>query len=51
MAYSCNEEFELYHNNELHYFYPEKDRQQAARWALLVDMLAERRQKQKGETE
>ena len=46
LAYSCNEEFELYHNNELHYFYPEKDRQQASRWALLVDMLAERRKKQ-----
>ena len=46
LAYSCNEEFELYHNNELHYFYPEKDRQQAARWALLVDMLAEKRKKQ-----
>ena len=43
LAYSCNEEFELYHNNELHYFYPEENRQQAARWALLVDMLAERR--------
>ena len=49
MAYSCNEEFELYHNNELHYFYPEKDRQQVARWALLVDMLAERRRKKEGE--
>lgn len=43
LAYSCNEEFELYHNNELHYFYPKEKRQQAARWALLVDMLAERR--------
>ena len=43
LAYSCNEEFELYHNNELHYFYPEENRQQVSRWALLVDMLAERR--------
>ena len=51
LAFSCNEEFELYHNNELHYFYPEQDRLQVARWALLVDMLAERRQKTKGETE
>ena len=51
LAYSCNEEFELYHNNELHYFYPEKNRQQVSRWALLVDMLAERRQRNKGETE
>ena len=51
LAYSCNEEFELYHNNELHYFYPEENRQQAARWALLVDMLAERRKRNIGETE
>ena len=51
LAFSCNEEFELYHNNELHYFYPEQDRLQVARWALLVDMLAERRQRIKGETE
>lgn len=51
LAYSCSEEFELYHNNELHYFYPVKNRQQAARWALLVDMLAERRTENKGETE
>ena len=51
LAFSCNEEFELYHNNELHYFYPEENRMQVARWALLVDMLAERRQRIKGETE
>ena len=51
LAYSCSEEFELYHNNELHYFYPVKNRQQAARWALLVDMLAERRTENKGGTE
>ncbi len=43
LAFSCNEEFELYHNNELHYFYPVESRQQVARWALLVDMLAEKR--------
>ena len=50
MAFSCNEEFELYHNNELHYFYPEENRQQVSRWALLVDMLAERRKENRGET-
>lgn len=43
MAYSCNEEFELYHENKLYYFYPEKNRRQAARWALAVDLLTRRR--------
>ena len=31
-AFSCGEEFELYHENELHYFYPKENRRQAARW-------------------
>ena len=43
LAFSCGEEFELYYDGELHYFYPEKDRSQCARWALLVDMMAEKR--------
>lgn len=43
LAFSCSQEFELYHNEELMYFYPTEHRQQVARWALLVDMLAERR--------
>ncbi len=43
LAFSCNEEFELYHNDELHYFYPVENRLQVARWALLVDMLAKKR--------
>ena len=43
MAFSCNEEFELYHRDELHYFYPTENRRQAARWALAVDLLAARR--------
>ena len=41
LCFSCGEEFELYHDNLLHYFYPLTDRQQVARWALLVDLLAE----------
>ena len=43
LAYSCGKEFELYHQNELYYFYPTAHRQQCARWALLVDLLAEQR--------
>ena len=43
LAYSCNEEFELYHNDELHYFYPVDNRKQTVRWALLIDILAEAR--------
>ena len=49
LAFSCGEEFELYHENELHYFYPLEDPQQAARWALAVDLMAERRNDRKGE--
>ena len=43
LAFSCSEEFELYHEGELHYFYPQEDPAQAARWALAVDLMAERR--------
>ena len=43
LAFSCGEEFELYLDNELHYFYPETEPRQAARWALAVDLMAERR--------
>ena len=43
LAFSCGQEFELYHRDELYYFYPERDRNQVARWALAVDLLNERR--------
>lgn len=43
LAFSCNEEFELYHNEELHYFYPVENRRQTARWGLLADIYAEAR--------
>lgn len=43
LAYSCNEEFELYHKGELHYFYPVNNRRQTVRWALLIDILTEMR--------
>lgn len=49
LAFSCAEEFELYHNNELHYFYPLEHPEQAARWGLAADLLAERRKTRKGE--
>ena len=45
MAFSCAKEFELYYHNELHYFYPVKDPVQVIRWALFIDIFAERRQK------
>lgn len=40
IPFSCGEEFELYYNNELYYFYPEEERLQCARWALISDMLS-----------
>lgn len=43
LAFSCGTEFEVYHNGDLYYFYPVENPQQTARWALLVDMFAERR--------
>ena len=45
LCFSCGKEFELYHDGLLHYFYPLSERNQVARWALLVDLLAENRQK------
>ena len=43
LAFSCGKEFELYYQGELYYFYPTEQRQQVTRWALLIDLLAERR--------
>ena len=43
LPFSCGEEFEVYHQNKLYYFYPETDRQQVARWALIVDLLTGKR--------
>ena len=40
IAYSPNEEFELYYQNELYYFYPPKgERNVCTRVALLFEML------------
>ncbi len=51
LAFSCNQEFELYHDGRLHYFYPEQQSRQVARWALFVDLLAERRCERNAEHE
>ena len=49
MAFSCGKEFEVYHEGELFFFYPEQQPQQAARWALAVDLLTERRRAEKND--
>ena len=41
MPFSCNAEFETYHNGDLYYFYPTENPRQAVRWALLVDRRKE----------
>ena len=43
LPFSCNEEFEVYHDDELYYFYPVNEPRQVARWALAVDLMNERR--------
>ena len=43
LPFSCDEEFETYFHDNLYYFYPKENRRQAARWALLVDLLNERK--------
>lgn len=43
LPFSCNTEFETYHNNDLYYFYPTENPRQVARWALLVDLMKETR--------
>ena len=50
LPFSCGEEFECYYRDELYYFYPLEERRQVARWALLTDLLTERREKQADET-
>ena len=49
MAFSCGLEFEVYYEGELYFFYPEQQPQQAARWALAVDLLTERRRAEKND--
>lgn len=39
LAFSCNEEFEFYYENDLYYFYPIENPKQCVKWALVVDEL------------
>lgn len=39
LAFSVNEEFECYYNDELYYFYPNNNSKQCVKWALLVDEM------------
>lgn len=41
LAFSCDEEFEFYHNFELYYIYPEH-KEAIAKWSMLWDILRER---------
>ncbi|MCR4648492.1 MAG: 1-acyl-sn-glycerol-3-phosphate acyltransferase [Lachnospiraceae bacterium] len=43
MAFSCSKEIEFYRGEELYFFYPKKDRQQVAQWALFIDLMSDRR--------
>lgn len=42
IAYSVNEEFELYYKRELYYFYPINDRQICTRIALVFELLKDK---------
>ena len=48
IAYSCGEEFELYYNNELHYFYPKNQREICTRISVIYDLLKEAEAKKNG---
>ena len=41
LAFSINEEYECYHNNELYYFYPKENRKSCTKVALIYDLLHE----------
>lgn len=41
-AFSCGEQFECYYNDELYYFYPVKNPQQCAKWALIMDEVSQK---------
>ena len=43
LPFSCGEEFEVYHDDKLYYFYPKENRIQVARWALFADIIEEAR--------
>lgn len=39
LAFSVNEEFECYYNEELYYFYPLDNPKQCSKWSLIVDEM------------
>ena len=41
IAYSVNEEFEMYHNGDLYYFYPKENKKICTRIALVYEILKE----------
>ena len=41
IAYSVNEEFEMYYNNDLYYFYPKENKKICTRIALVFEILRE----------
>lgn len=49
MAFSSGQEFEMYHNDEMHYFYPDENKAQVARWAHIVDIIKSEQEQQQHE--
>lgn len=43
LEYKCGKRFELYHGGNLYYFYPKENPVQVARWALIIDILTDKR--------
>lgn len=46
LPYSAGEEFEVYQKENLYYFYPVENKRQVVRWALLVDLLNDRKKEE-----
>ena len=46
LEFKCGKRFELYHEDDLYFFYPKEDPVQVARWALIIDILADKRIKE-----
>jgi hypothetical protein len=39
LAFTAGKEFECYYDDDLYYFYPNENKAQCAKWALIVDEL------------
>ena len=46
LEYKSGKRFQLYHDGNLCFFYPKEDPVQVARWALIIDILTDRRNKE-----